>query len=225
MAKTLSPVVKAYLLLYNIVLTLGWVYVGYLGFQKRNEHTKIWAHSEIPLKIFQTAAVMEVVHAILGFTPTSFVIVAFQVASRLLVVWGCLDLAPPARVSTGVPLLFVCWTVTEVIRYGYYALNLVGLSNIIVWFRYSFFVFLYPLGITGELWALLDSLDYVKKHNVWTIRMPNAWNATFNYHHMLILIMLLYIPIFPKLYCHMFAQRRKVLGGARPVSPVKRHTD
>lgn len=51
---------KAYLIFYNLALTLGWGYVLYLAFEKRNDHTKMWKHVEIPLKIFQTAALMEV---------------------------------------------------------------------------------------------------------------------------------------------------------------------
>ncbi|CAG7838022.1 unnamed protein product [Allacma fusca] len=150
MAKILSPVVKTYLLLYNVVLALGWAYVGYLGLQKWSEPDKLWTQTEVSLKIFQTAAIMEIVHAILGFTPTNVATVAFQVLSRLGTVWGVLDLAPPARVSTGVPLLLICWVVTEVIRYSYYALNLLGSAGVIAWFRYSLFIILYPLGSTGE---------------------------------------------------------------------------
>ena len=40
--------------------------------------------------------------------------------------------------------------------------------------------------------------------------MPNKWNYTFSFYVFLILIMLSYIPVFPHLYFHMFAQRKKV---------------
>lgn len=60
MSKGQNVLVKAYLILYNVVLTAGWAYVGYLGYQQRHDYTKIWAHVEVPLKIFQTAAIMEV---------------------------------------------------------------------------------------------------------------------------------------------------------------------
>ncbi len=43
--------------------------------------------------------------------------------------------------------------------------------------------------------------------------MPNAWNCTFDAYAVAILLMLSYIPIFPQLYFHMVAQRKKVLGG------------
>ena len=43
--------------------------------------------------------------------------------------------------------------------------------------------------------------------------MPNSLNMTFNFYYVLIAIMLSYIPLFPQLYFHMIAQRKKVIGG------------
>ncbi|CAG7838021.1 unnamed protein product [Allacma fusca] len=67
---------------------------------------------------------MEIVHAAMRFTPTNVLTVGVQVSTRLLSVWCILDVAPPARASIGVPLLVTCWTLTEITRYGYYALHL-----------------------------------------------------------------------------------------------------
>jgi len=51
---------KAYLILYNLTLTIGWAYVAYLAWQKKDDHTKMWKAVELPLKIFQSAALLEV---------------------------------------------------------------------------------------------------------------------------------------------------------------------
>ncbi len=53
-------IAKVYLIAYNLAMTLGWAYVLFLAFQKRNDYSKMWNHVEIPLKIFQTAAMLEV---------------------------------------------------------------------------------------------------------------------------------------------------------------------
>lgn len=44
--------------------------------------------------------------------------------------------------------------------------------------------------------------------------MPNPLNFTFSYYYFLWIVMLTYIPIFPQLYLHMFALRKKVLGNS-----------
>ena len=51
---------KVYLILYNLTLTVGWAYVLWLSFQKRDDYKKMYSFVRIPLQIFQTAAVMEV---------------------------------------------------------------------------------------------------------------------------------------------------------------------
>lgn len=53
--------VRGYLIAYNLALCLGWAYVLYLAVQSRSEFSKIWLSVELPLKIFQTAAILEVI--------------------------------------------------------------------------------------------------------------------------------------------------------------------
>jgi len=173
----------------------------------------MYSSLHLPLKLFQTAAILEVVHAAVGIVKSNPVLTLFQVFSRVFAIWGVLEISPPSQVCIGVPTLLVAWTITEIIRYGYYFLNLIGMAFIIQWFRYTLFIVLYPIGITGELLCIYHALDHVKKTNLWSVSMPNALNVAFSYHYFLMFIMLLYIPIFPMLYSHMFAQRRKILGG------------
>ena len=49
-----------------------------------------------------------------------------QVLGRVYVVWVVLHLLPPAQLSVGFPLLLLAWTLTEMIRYSMYAINLVS---------------------------------------------------------------------------------------------------
>lgn len=47
--------------------------------------------------------------------------------------------------------MLVAWSVTEVVRYSYFALSLAGaLPSFLTWLRYSMFYILYPMGITSE---------------------------------------------------------------------------
>jgi len=209
-------VAKAYLIAYNGFLTASWICVLWMGIVKYSETkdwTKLWPVVENPLKIAQTLAILEIVHTIIGIVPSNVLLTFFQVFSRIFVLWGVLNLSPPAQVSAGVPLLLLAWSITEIIRYSYYVLHLVGLASIIQWFRYTLFIALYPIGVTGELLCIFSTLEYVRQKNIFTIQMPNKFNVAFDYQYALIVIMLTYVPIFPQLYLHMFAQRRKILGG------------
>jgi len=203
---------KAYLIFYNLAMTLGWGYVLFLAFEKRNEHSKMWQHVELPLKIFQTAAMLEVVHAAIGIVKSNVFLTFFQVLSRVFVLWCVLEISPPSTTCIGLPICMIAWDITEIIRYGYYFCNLLGMSQLLVWFRYTLFIILYPIGITGELICMYYALDFIKQKKLWTYSMPNALNFTFDYQYAMILAMLAYIPIFPQLYFHMFVQRTKVLG-------------
>ena len=71
---------------------------------------------------------------------------------------------------------------------------------------------LYPIGVTGELLCQMAALPVLAKTGAFSVAMPNALNFAFSSHSALICIMLSYVPIFPQLYFHMFAQRKKVVG-------------
>ncbi|XP_025048448.1 very-long-chain (3R)-3-hydroxyacyl-CoA dehydratase 1 isoform X2 [Alligator sinensis] len=111
-------------------------------------------------------------------------------------------------------LFLVVWTVTEITRYSFYTFSLLNhLPYFIKWARYNFFIILYPVGVAGELLTIYAALPYVKKTGMFSLRLPNKYNVSFDYYYFLIIIMLSYIPLFPQLYLHMLRQRRKVLHG------------
>lgn len=78
------------------------------------------------------------------------------------------------------------------------------------------------MGITGELLCMYHAQQEVAITKKFTVSLPNKYNFIFNFQYFLIGYMLLYIPIFPMLYGHMFAQRKKVLGGATAKSQSKK---
>ena len=63
------------------------------------------------------------------------------------------------------------------------------------------------------MWCCYVSLARIAREKIFTWTMPNQLNMTFNFSYVLIAIMLSYIPLFPQLYFHMIAQRKKVIGG------------
>ncbi|EZA55818.1 3-hydroxyacyl-CoA dehydratase [Ooceraea biroi] len=217
---------KLYLASYNLAQTVGWSYILCQIMQyytKPSVGETLWGKTEFLLMIFQNAAVLEIVHAAMGLVPSNVAITTFQVFSRVMVVVGVILATPPtyAAASVGLPLALLAWSVTEIIRYFYYFVNLIGLvPHMLTWLRYSTFIILYPIGITGELLCFYAATKYASANpDSWSYALPNAWNFTFSYLYLLVGIMLLYIPLFPLLYSHMLAQRRKMLS---PSSATKK---
>lgn len=75
-----------------------------------------------------------------------------QVFSRFLLVWAIVDTYPAATApSVFYSSMLIAWSVTEVIRYSYFVMNLRGeVPQFLTWLRYNTFYVLYPLGITSE---------------------------------------------------------------------------
>lgn len=54
-----------------------------------------------------------------------------------MVVCGVVLATPTGMISPGLPLALLAWSVTEIIRYGYYAFNLMGsVPYILIYLRY-----------------------------------------------------------------------------------------
>lgn len=53
---------------------------------------------------------------------------------------------------------------------------------------------MYPLGVIGELMTIYAALPYVRKAGMYSLRLPNKYNVSFDYYYFLIIAMLSYIP-------------------------------
>jgi very-long-chain (3R)-3-hydroxyacyl-CoA dehydratase len=80
-----------------------------------------------------------------------------QVASRFLLVWIVIFYFPGlASASKAYSSMLFAWSLTEVIRYSYFAVNLAygSVPPFLTWLRYNMFFVLYPLGISSECWLV-----------------------------------------------------------------------
>merc|ERR1712172_468280 len=200
-ANTMS---KPYLFLYNAGQVAGWslLLVQACSHLFNNGLAGLYAHTSLTLQVFQTAAVLEILHAALGLVRSPVMVTFQQVFSRAYVTWAILHLCPPSQDSIGFPLLLFAWTITEIISPPFP----------LTWLRYTFFIIAYPAGVTGELLCSYAAMIYSGEKDLLSIHLPNALNVTFSFPLVILGIMLLYIPLFPPMYLHMFAQRKKVLG-------------
>ncbi|CAH1247933.1 HACD2 [Branchiostoma lanceolatum] len=216
-----GPLAHGWLVLYNIVLTAGWIAVLYVYIvhvlnnpSPPEVYSGIYDSVEVVLKVFQSLALLEIVHAALGIVPSNVLLTAFQVFSRVFLLWGVAHPFKEAQTSLGMSLCIAAWTITEIIRYSFYTFALLKMKPYVLqWCRYTFFIVLYPIGVSGELLAIYSALTPAAEQKAFSLEMPNPLNFSFYYHYFLVGVMLTYIPVFPQLYFHMVRQRRKIIGG------------
>ncbi|MDW8418058.1 MAG: protein tyrosine phosphatase-like domain-containing protein [Chitinophagales bacterium] len=151
----------------------------------------------------QGVALLEILHARMGWVKSPWLSVAAQVLSRIfvVVVLGLYykKVTHPLFVY-GTFIVSLAWSITEVVRYAYYLMQLLEReTGWLTWLRYSLFIVLYPLGVCGE-WLLIATA--VAQQSVWL--SPFTWVS--------VLVALLYILYFPKLYGYMWKQRKKKLS-------------
>ena len=147
---------------------------------------------------------------------SNFLKYCFPLYSRLAVVWIPIQFASNAQTSFGITLVLLAWCMVEIVRYSYYATNLINVNiGLLTWLRYTLFIILYPMGVTGEVWCYFESLNYWKSSKAFSYDMPNTLNFTFKPYVLTLLVILFYLPGFPPMYFHMFAQRKKVLGKSK----------
>ncbi|CAK7262761.1 hypothetical protein SEPCBS57363_000208 [Sporothrix epigloea] len=208
-----------YLTVYNFASAVLWLTV--LG--RTVGATFLRGHEFVPLAVgsfvrwTQTLALLEVVHSLLGVVRAPVFTTAMQVASRLMLVWAVVYPFPNATTSSiFYTSMLLAWSLTEVIRYFYFALSLArsagsgssgaGVANppVADWFtvlRYSTFLVLYPVGISSEV-----RLVYL------AAATPGAAERLHPYYpYALYAVLAVYVPGSYILYTHMLAQRRKVL--------------
>ncbi|PVU96218.1 hypothetical protein BB561_001316 [Smittium simulii] len=208
-----SSLVKNYLIAYNILSAVAWGYIllsSIVHFTSGNHYTTLFERIGSNLAIIQTMASMEIAHSALGFVSSGVVTTASQVFSRLFLVWTIEYLFPQDIVTKcfGFTVMVFAWSITECIRYPYYALSLLDIDFYpILWARYSLFYVLYPMGVWGEISQVIRSLDL-------------AYQKSQNMYYFLVFMMVIYLPSFNSLYRYMVKQRAKYIG-APSAQPAK----
>ena len=177
-------------------------------------------HFDWWLKVAQSLQLLDVLFALFGITQNSLPTVFAQIASRYVILYVMLPHVEKGHYS--IFLACMCWSITEVTRFTFYALKNSGmdmgtnlLASIVGHARYNTFIILYPLGVTGELLCCFKTWQYLASlpegsPKPFTIHMPNALNIAFDLERVIqFVVPLAYFFGFPPLYSHMWVQRRK----------------
>ncbi|KAE8901813.1 hypothetical protein PF005_g11276 [Phytophthora fragariae] len=215
-----NALLNLYLLAFNGASCAGWAYVLYLtvttvlkaheaGQDLSQVAQSTWDVVSLPLKVVQTMAVMEIVHAAVGFVRSPLGSTLMQVSSRLWLVWAINVLCPVSRYQFGFPLMVASWGLVEVPRYSFYALNLYNaVPGFLFFLRYHLFMVLYPSGVLGEVLCMVSSLSFLST-GAYAIQLPNTHNVSISLYVVVVLVLLVYIPGLPVMYGHMLTQRNR----------------
>ncbi|EGC35788.1 hypothetical protein DICPUDRAFT_151830 [Dictyostelium purpureum] len=206
---------NVYLVAYNVIQTIGWSYILFLlsvHLFETKSPIGVWEKVGDLVRIFQYAAVLEIVHSALGLVRTSAVTTFIQVFSRVACVFLA-DNIPSTQNHFFLSLMLMSWSITEVIRYSFYALSILKIDLYFLgWLRYTTFIVLYPTGVTGETGTIWNSLEFVKRTGFLTLSLPNSLNFGFDFYTALICSLGFYVVGLPYLYTYMLGQRKKFIA-------------
>ena len=206
-----SMVVPCWLVLYSSIQMFAWSWALFLiGSQGA-------AGAEDIISKFTYFQIAEVVHAVLGMVPSSPVTTGMQIASRVGAVQIVACASSPTSRTAMLPwmtLFYIAWSITEVIRYLYYALNTAGIQlPPLTWLRYSTFLLLYPAGVSGELGTVFTALPEMTSK---AMEGCGLWSSCGAFPALVVNVtfagvLVIYVLGFPMLFGTMLGQRRKVL--------------
>jgi len=162
--------------------------------------------------IIQTFAILEVVHVLLGWVRSPLQTTVMQVSSRLFLIWGVVEQFPEVRSNPLYTSMIFAWSITEVIRYSFYACSILGKSPyVLLYLRYTTFYILYPVGASSEAFLIYATLPTSSPVPSWQSWMQGMWKPTDYARAVLFAIWWLALYV---LYTYMISQRRKVIGNA-----------
>lgn len=199
-----------YLILYNVVQYLGWTVFFVLfviNYATTQDLQQTYDNTFYMVQFFQYLAILEIVHIILRLVRSPLFTTFVQVMSRVVIVFVLAKIK--SSLSIGYVLLSLAWSITEMVRYTYYYLSLIKhnyitsfeLPYFLVWCRYSFFIVLYPIGVSGELITLWNSTKELKNYALGQITLA----------HLVYFAFVLYVPGLFMLYTYMLKQRKSNL--------------
>merc|ERR1712137_1113852 len=219
----LTPVMNPallYKIFYNLVQTLGWSFILYsvvMNYVRGQGPEMVWPKVGEALIIFQNAALLEVLHSLVGLVRAPVGTTFIQVMSRVLITYFCMEF-PECREGYIFTMLMISWSVIEIVRYSFYVTDLLDVDFYPhKWLRYSLFVILYPSGVFSEIATLYFALPAIQRSGLFGVAdFPvgplTLWTIT------IFFLIFLYVPGFPVMFGHMVTQRKKKLAVAPPPS-------
>ncbi|CAF1090263.1 unnamed protein product [Adineta ricciae] len=186
-----------WLLFYNLFQFIAyfWVFTRLTMYLLTHGHLKNgYKVVENPIKLCQALTILETIHPLIGFTKGDYLVPFFQFLFRNLILFIVINFNRQIQTSPIVPCLLFVWSFVEIFRYPYYGIRLLNKENrAITWFRYTFWIVLYPLGAFIEGLIIYKSLDHYRSKGYFSITLPNRANFAFNF----VLFLQIYLVLMP----------------------------
>lgn len=160
-----KKMIRGYLIIYNSLSALAWSSLLFTLFKSffldaPHNHQILFSKTGMYLAYLQTVALLEVLHAALGWVRSGVISNVIQIASRLFVIWVAGVYGGSGK-HWAYAMMAVAWSLSDLTRYAYYLTQLTGTAApFLKWARYNFFLVLYPVGTLGE--AILIFLARLK---------------------------------------------------------------
>ena len=203
-----------YLILYNFIQFCGWCFFFSkvtLDLIASKSIQEIYADTHIILECCQYFSFLEIIHAIFGMVKTRLLPTIIQISIRIFIV--LLLHFFPSALTYGFLIICFSWSSIEIVRYSFYVLKLIkkdsnsfNIPYFLTWCRYTFFIWLYPIGSIGEMMTLWNAQKDCSKYILWKNNDISITAAIFFYP-----LYILFIPTFISMYGYLFNLRKKVL--------------
>ncbi|XP_044504943.1 very-long-chain (3R)-3-hydroxyacyl-CoA dehydratase 2 [Mangifera indica] len=211
---TMSQLSGLYLFTYNSLQALGWavsLFSLLSNFLSTNSIHGAYESTGQLIWLLQICSFLEVIHGVVGIVPSGVLFPFMQWGGRTLFFLSIVRTIDEVQKLPSVFITFIAWSLSEVIRYPFYALNSIGTCpSWITYLRYTAFIVLYPIGLfPGEMWLMYEALPCIKKKNLFA---DFFGVLPFSYYNFLRVMLVCYPFLWLKLYLHLFKQRGSKLG-------------
>uniref|UniRef100_A0A1I8EDG3 Very-long-chain (3R)-3-hydroxyacyl-CoA dehydratase n=1 Tax=Wuchereria bancrofti TaxID=6293 RepID=A0A1I8EDG3_WUCBA len=198
-AKKCNYLLIQYLCAYNITLFILHVYLLFTlvfnFFTIGNAYyNSFWQSNANIIKIVTALQLIDVAHALVGYTKGNYRIGLIQVCGRLAFIY-IIDGCPDVQSSPTTFILIFAYFSIEIFRYPYYAASCLKIEiPLLTWLRYNAWVLLYPVGLLLEGVTMYRSIPYYYQTGKYSIKLPNATNIGFNFSFTLSIFFLFVFP-------------------------------
>ncbi|KAM6493983.1 PTPLA domain containing protein [Amanita muscaria] len=220
-----AGLLKAYLIAYNLLSALGWSHIlartlhhllqrpqSPISPTLRTQASTTYDTVGKEVMYVQTAAILEMIHALLAWVKSPLLVTGSQVITRLLFVWGIIGRFRNAQISPSYAHMILIWSMAELARYPFYALSLLSFKpKLLTYLRYTLFYVLMPCGGVFEYLVISSTLPSWKEFVEGRWKFGDFWRLS---------LILIGFPGVIMLYRQRIVESRKVLGSMHS-SPQK----
>ena len=181
-----------YMFTYDMILFLGWLYVGiqmlFMFMEDGiNSFSRTYTELGTVINWLHILVLFDLLHAPFGLWGPSdipFFKRMWCKVGRRSEFYITLLLCPEIHSYKMLGVVFLTWAISDIARYPFYALSSIGKKPyFIVWLRYSVFVIQYPAVLYAEAYVIFCALPYLTQKGFIEIDFPRFSMKLLNYSY------------------------------------------